>query len=66
MYLLTYLQTCLIVISVVLSLSYFPPQFDVDLAKEVAGRQMHDDSLQKKLWLRIAKHVIEEEQNINQ
>ncbi|XP_065901474.1 vacuolar protein sorting-associated protein 18 homolog [Dysidea avara] len=40
--------------------------FDVDLAKEVAGRQMHDDSLQKKLWLRIAKHVIEEEQNINQ
>jgi len=27
---------------------------------------MHDDSLQKKLWLRIAKHVIEEEQNINQ
>jgi len=41
-------------------------QFDVDLAKDVASRQMHDDSLQKKLWLRIAKHVIEEEQNINQ
>ena len=41
-------------------------QFDVDLAKEVASRQMNDDSLQKKLWLNIAKHVIEEEQNINQ
>ena len=27
---------------------------------------MNDDSLQKKLWLNIAKHVIEEEQNINQ
>ena len=43
-----------------------PLQFDIDLAKEVASRQMTDDSLQKKLWLNIAKHVIEEEQNINQ
>lgn len=41
-------------------------QFDVDLAKVVASQQINDDSLQKKLWLNIAKHVIEEEQNINQ
>ena len=51
---------------IILDDHHCPLQFDIDLAKDVAGRQMTDDSLQKKLWLNIAKHVIEEEQNINQ
>lgn len=36
----------------------------VDLAKENASMPEDDEELQKKLWLRIAHHVIEKERNV--
>ncbi|XP_064634570.1 vacuolar protein sorting-associated protein 18 homolog [Lineus longissimus] len=37
---------------------------DVDLAKENANKPSDDEELRKKLWLRIARHVVEEEEDI--
>uniref|UniRef100_T1JMS9 Pep3/Vps18 beta-propeller domain-containing protein n=1 Tax=Strigamia maritima TaxID=126957 RepID=T1JMS9_STRMM len=37
---------------------------DVQLAKQNADRPEDDDELRKKLWLKIAKHVVKEENNI--
>nr|XP_006811890.1 PREDICTED: vacuolar protein sorting-associated protein 18 homolog [Saccoglossus kowalevskii] len=37
---------------------------DVDLAKLNADRPEDDEELRKKLWLRIARHVVEEEKDI--
>eukprot|EP01137_Pigoraptor_chileana_P002429 Opistho-2@41258 len=37
---------------------------DVDLAKINADRPEDDDALRKKLWLQIARHVVEEERDI--
>jgi len=37
---------------------------DLEQAKENAEKPDDDDALRKKLWLRIARHVVEEEKNI--
>ena len=37
---------------------------DVDLAKQSAEKPEEDDELTKKLWLRIARHVVEEQSDI--
>nr|XP_022303010.1 vacuolar protein sorting-associated protein 18 homolog [Crassostrea virginica] len=40
-------------------------QVDVDLAKQQADKPEEDDNdLRKKLWLRIARHVVEEEKDV--
>ncbi|XP_070564875.1 vacuolar protein sorting-associated protein 18 homolog isoform X2 [Ptychodera flava] len=38
---------------------------DVELAKSNANRPDDDDELRKKLWLRIARHVVEEEKDVS-
>ena len=42
----------------------FDLQVDVDLAKQSAEKPEEDDELKKKLWLRIARHVVEEQSDI--
>jgi hypothetical protein len=37
---------------------------DVDLARRHANMPEYDQELCKKLWLRIARHVIEEEKDV--
>jgi len=37
---------------------------DIELAKINANKPEDDDALRKKLWLRIARHVVEEDRNI--
>jgi hypothetical protein len=37
---------------------------DIGLAKETADKPADDDELRKKLWLRIARHVVEKERDI--
>jgi len=37
---------------------------DIELAKFHADKPEEDDTLRKKLWLRIARHVVEEEKDI--
>ena len=44
--------------------SLSPPQVDVDLAREVAGTSLRNKDLQRKLWLKIAQHVIKKEKDI--
>ena len=39
---------------------------DVNLAKEHVNAATNDDELRRKLWLRIARHVIEKEKDIKQ
>jgi len=42
-------------------------QVDVELAKSIADRpelEQEDEELRRKLWLRIAKHVVQEEKDI--
>ncbi|XP_033107072.1 vacuolar protein sorting-associated protein 18 homolog [Anneissia japonica] len=39
-------------------------EVDVDLAKINANKPEDDEDLKKKLWLRIARHVVEKENNI--
>ncbi|XP_071954720.1 vacuolar protein sorting-associated protein 18 homolog [Antedon mediterranea] len=39
-------------------------EVDVDLAKLNANKPEDDEELKKKLWLRIARHVVEKENNI--
>ena len=42
-----------------------PFKVDVDLAKIQAQKPPEDDEvLRKKLWLRIARHVVEEERDV--
>ena len=41
-------------------------QVDVELAKLSAEKPEEDDELKKKLWLRIAKHVVQKQDNIQQ
>lgn len=42
----------------------FRVQVDVELARKIAGTPLTNKDLQKKLWLKIAQHVIKEENNI--
>ena len=43
----------------------YPFEVDVDLAKIQAQKPPEDDEvLRKKLWLRIARHVVEEEGDV--
>ena len=45
--------------------NYYPFKVDVDLAKIQAQKPPEDDEvLRKKLWLRIARHVVEEERDV--
>ncbi len=37
---------------------------NIDLAKANVEKIEEDESLKKKLWLRIARHVVEEEKDI--
>ena len=37
---------------------------DVELARQIAGSDLRDGEMQKKLWLKVAQHVITEEKNI--
>lgn len=47
------------------SLIYFPFEVDVELAKIQAQKPPEEDEvLRKKLWLRIARHVVEEEGDV--
>ncbi|XP_038597125.1 vacuolar protein sorting-associated protein 18 homolog [Tachyglossus aculeatus] len=39
-------------------------QVDVDLAKECADLPEDDEELRKKLWLKIARHVVQEEEDV--
>ncbi|XP_039596994.1 vacuolar protein sorting-associated protein 18 homolog [Polypterus senegalus] len=39
-------------------------QVDVDLAKSCADLPEDDEELQKKLWLKIARHVVQEEKDV--
>ena len=39
---------------------------DIDLAKEQVQKVQNDDERRKKLWLRIARHVVEKEENIKE
>ena len=47
-------------------LDYFAPwQVNVDLARFVVTKpDESDEALRKKLWLKIARHVVEQEKNI--
>lgn len=40
------------------------PQVDVDLAKQCADLPEEDEELRKKLWLKIARHVVQEEEDV--
>lgn len=42
----------------------YSTQVDLELAKINADRPDDDDALRKKLWLRIARHVVTVEKNI--
>ncbi len=37
---------------------------DVDLARQVANTQQRSKDTQKRLWLKIAKHVIKKDEDI--
>lgn len=39
-------------------------QVDVDLAKSCADLPEDDEELRKKLWLKIAQHVVQEEKDV--
>lgn len=39
-------------------------QVDVELAREVAGTPLRNKDLQKRLWLKIAQHVIKKDNDI--
>jgi len=39
-------------------------QFDTDLAKQNADKPENNEELKKKLWLKIARHVVEDEKDI--
>jgi len=39
-------------------------QFDTELAKQNANKPENNEELKKKLWLKIARHVVEEEKDI--
>ena len=41
-------------------------QVDIDLAKEQVYKVHNDDERRKKLWLRMARHVVEKEENIQE
>lgn len=41
-------------------------KFDIDLAKDQVHKVHNDDERRKKLWLRIARHVVEKEENIKE
>ena len=41
-------------------------QIDLELAKKTANVPENDEELRKKLWLRIAKHVVKEKNDIQQ
>ena len=58
-----------VIISVDCSMTFdahnYPFKVDVDLAKIQAQKPPEDDEvLRKKLWLRIARHVVEEEGDV--
>jgi hypothetical protein len=37
---------------------------DVELARQIAGSKLRDEEMQKKLWLKVAQHVIRKENDI--
>jgi hypothetical protein len=39
-------------------------QVDVELARQIAGSKLRDEEMQKKLWLKVAQHVIRKENDI--
>ena len=43
---------------------FFHPKVDVDLAKSCADLPEDDEELRKKLWLKIARHVVQEEKDV--
>lgn len=52
-------------ITITLSLHHTQsPQVDIELAREIAGRPLRNKDMQKRLWLKIAQHVIKKEENI--
>uniref|UniRef100_A0A673XVN5 Vacuolar protein sorting-associated protein 18 homolog n=1 Tax=Salmo trutta TaxID=8032 RepID=A0A673XVN5_SALTR len=46
------------------SLLWYLEQVDVDLAKSCADLPEDDEELRKKLWLKIARHVVQEEKDV--
>ena len=36
----------------------------MELARQIAGSTLRDEEMQKKLWLKVAQHVIRKENNI--
>ena len=39
-------------------------QVDVELARQIAGSELRDVERQRKLWLKVAQHVIKKEKNM--
>ena len=39
-------------------------QVDVELARQVAGSPVRNKDVQRKMWLKVAQHVIKKEENI--
>ena len=39
-------------------------QVDVELARQIAGSPVRNKDVQKKMWLKVAQHVIKKEENI--
>lgn len=39
-------------------------QVDVELARQIAGSPVRNKDMQKKMWLKVAQHVIKKEENI--
>ena len=36
----------------------------MELARQIAGSKLRDEEMQKKLWLKVAQHVIRKENDI--
>ena len=45
-------------------MSFLLVQVDVELARSIANIPLKNKDLQKRLWLKIAEHVIKKENNI--
>ena len=39
-------------------------QVDVELARQVAGSPVRNKDVQRKMWLKVVRHVIKKEENI--
>ncbi|KAG8011196.1 Vacuolar protein sorting-associated protein 18-like protein [Nibea albiflora] len=56
-----YLQACVLVYRI---MELYEEAVDVDLAKSCADLPEDDEELRKKLWLKIARHVVQEEKDV--